>query len=157
MAMLKLTLILTLLLSQNLHAIEETIFKVQGTDTPSVSLEKLGAPKSSTLPAEFKNKETEIKVDQTAPKMITIDFTPSHSFTITDADLFEKIDVQDYTDRINHNLIVADPKTGRIFHLNNELKVSKLELLKPWTSKNKPMTLKAILDGMSSQKIEKKK
>lgn len=155
--MYKLSLLLALLLTQNSYAIEEKVFKLQGTDSVTSILEKLGASKNTSLPAEIKSKDAVITVEQTNPKMITIDFTPSHSFTISDADLFEKIETNENADRINHSLIIADPKTGRIFHLNNELKVSKLELLSPWTSKVKPLTLKIILNGMSSQKIEKKK
>ncbi len=143
--------------SNLLLAIEESTFSVSGNDTTEVMLEKLGAPKSSKLPIKFTKNNTEISVEQSTNKMITIEFNPAHAFTPGEKDLFEKIEVNDGSDRKNHNLILADSKSGRIFHINYELKITKLELLPPWKSSAKLMNLKNIMENISSPKIGKKK
>lgn len=148
---------LGLLLSSQVKAIEEKFFDVTGLDSKAVVLEKIGAPKDSLLPTIVKKKDMEIKLEVLPDKVISLDFTPSHSFTISDKDLFEKIETPGPKDVFNQELVVADPKTGRIFHLTLELKVSKLDLVQPWATKIKLKPLKVILDEMHTGKIEKKK
>lgn len=74
-------------------------------------------------------------------------------------DVFELIDSpsESKSDRLLQKIVIADPLTGRIFHLNRELKVTMLDLVGPWKSKAKLKNLKAILEEITQPKIEKKK
>lgn len=144
-------------ISSQSFAIEEAIYKVSGLDSPAKTLEKLGAPKGAKLPVTFKKGETEIKVETLPSKHLSVDFTPPHPFTITDADVFERIETSSPKDIVNGKLLVADPSTGRIFHLNRELQVTKMDILKPWPSKANLRSLKAILEESTSGTIEKSK
>ena len=80
--------------SNFLLAIEESTFSVSGSDTTAVMLEKLGAPKNSKLPVKFTKNNVEFSVEQSTNKMITIEFSPAHTFTPGEKDLFEKIEVK---------------------------------------------------------------
>lgn len=150
-------LLLGLGLSSAAFAIDEAIYKVSGLDSTAKTLEKLGAPKGTKLPVTFKKKGTEIKVEALPSKHLSVDFTPAHSFTITDADVFEQIETSSPKDIQDGKLLVADPATGRIFHLNRELKVTKMDILKPWPSKANLRSVKAILQDSTSATIEKSK
>lgn len=138
-------------------AIEEAIFNIRGDATQEVMLEKLGAPKDASIPLSFKKGEQEIKVELTNnnERVVSIDFNPPYSFTFNDKDLFEKIEIKDSGNRVNYALVISDPKSGRIWRLTPELKVSQFELLSPWVSKNKMISLKEILKEMSHPKIQK--
>ena len=157
----KLNLLITItcfFLSHQTNAIEEKFFNLNGLDQSAVVLKKLGASKETKLPATINKNGTEIKIEENQNRFFSIDFNPAHSFTITDSDLFEKIESSSGPkDVVGHKLIVGDPKAGRIFHLNHELKVSQLDLVPPWTTKEKLKSVKKILDEMSTVKIEKKK
>ncbi len=133
-----------------LAAIEESIYQVNGSDPEAKTLEKLGGPKGAKLPVSFKKGGVSIKVEILPSKHLSVDFTPPHSFTISDADLFERIETSSPHDIMDAKLLIADPKTGRIFHLSRELKVSKMDILKPWPSKANLRTLKEILEEMNS-------
>lgn len=148
------TLFFSLIFSPAGHAIEEKIYQLQGLDSIETVLEKLGASKNASLPATFKNNEQEITVEiQNAPeRIVSIAFQPAHTFTVTDSDLFEKIELGTSSDRVDYKILVSDPKSGRIFHLNQELKVVKLELVSPWKNKAKLRSLKEILTEMKQKK-----
>lgn len=143
-----------------LAAIEEAIFEVSGLDSSAKTLETLGAPKGAKVPLTFKKAGSSIKVESLPSKHLTVDFTPAHAFTVSDTDLFERIETNASSDIRDAKILIADPKTGRIFHLNRELKVSKMDLLKPWPSKANLKSLKEILEEMvssSSKTMEKSK
>lgn len=139
-------LFIYLLYSHPLLAIEEKIYDLNGNDTLEAVFQKIGA----------NNKEIKVEEKKSPDRIISLDFNTPQPFTLSDKDLFETIETGNQTDMVNHNLIVADPKTGRIFHLTTELKVSQLELIKPWKSKTSLKTIKEILTEMNQQKIQLK-
>jgi hypothetical protein len=139
-------LLFYVLYSNHALAIEEKIYDLNGHDPVEKILDKIGAPTS----------KMKVEVQKTPQKIVSIDFNPPKEFTVNEKDLFEKIESSTQRDMINHNLIVADPKTGRIFHLSNELKVSKLDLVEPWKEKNPLKSLKEILVDMNQNKIQLK-
>ncbi|MDD4975004.1 MAG: hypothetical protein PHY93_11670 [Bacteriovorax sp.] len=151
-------LLFCLLHSNHALAIEEKIYNLNGNEPIEMILEKIGAPTSKSLvfPLVYKNNNREIKVEvqKTPEKIISIDFTPPNEFTVNEKDLFEKVETSKKRDIINQNLIVSDPKSGRIFHLTSELKVSKLDLVEPWNSKQALKSLKEILEDMYQPKIQ---
>lgn len=155
--LLSLIIIISLTLSNTTIAIEEAIFNIRGNATQEVILEKLGAPKDATIPFSFKKGEQEIKVASANnnERVVSIDFSPPYSFTFNDKDLFEKIEIKDSGNRVNYALVISDPKKGRIWKLTPELKVSQFELISPWVSKSKMISLKEILKEMSQTKIQK--
>ena len=128
------------LLTNNTHALEK-IYDVSIKDAKPVIIEKM--------------KAANIKAD--VADNLSIDFDTVQSFTPTDTDLFEKIESNSSRDIVNHKLVLGDPKTGRIFHLNSDLKLVQIDLVEPWTTKAKLKSLKQILLDMNSNKIEKRK
>ncbi len=126
-------------------AIEEKFYNLSINDSLAIITETLDAKN---------NPEIKIDVQDSPEKMVTIDFTPPRPFTLNSKDLFEQIKVNNSGDVINYQLIVSDPKSGRIFHMTTDLKVSKLELLKPWETKNKLKSIIEILTEMHNSKIQ---
>jgi hypothetical protein len=142
---------------RNANAIEDPIFNIKGDDKIELILEKMGAPKNIHLPYSFKKDSTEINISETSDteKIISIEFNPSKTFLVNQKDLFEKIESTNTGDRIHENIILGDPKNGRIWKLTNELKISELNLVKPWVSKSKMLSLKEILNGLETVKLKK--
>jgi hypothetical protein len=138
-------------------ASENPIFTLQGNDKIELVLEKIGAPKNSILPLVFKTGEKEIVITETkgTDRIISIKFMPAIDFEILEIARFEKVEVKNTGDLINQNIVIAIPQLGQIWTLTNELKVSELELVKPWIPKNKLMTIKEILHDRSQIKIIK--
>lgn len=134
-------LVLLCLMSINVYAIEENIYNLSAKDTKAVINEKLKAANAKA----------------TVNEDLSVAFDTPQTFTPSSSDLFEKIESSGPRDVVNHRLILGDPKTGRIFHLNRELHVSQLDLVAPWTTKEKLKSLKAILNDMNITKIEKRK
>ena len=120
------------------HALEK-IYDVSIKDTKPAIVEKF--------------KAANIKVD--VADNLSIDFDTVQTFTPTESDLFEKIESSGTRDVVDSRIILGDPKTGRVFHLNRELKVAQIDLIEPWTTKEKLKNLKMILSEMKSYKIEK--
>ncbi len=149
---------LSLIYSACIFAQEEKILQLNGNDKIEVILEKVGAPKNSSLPLVFKNKDLEIKisVNNSSERVVNLDFNPPSPFSITGKDTFEYIESAPIGDMVNHNLIVADPSTGRIFHLTNNLTVSQLDLVPVWKSKQPLKSLKDILTEIHQSKIRLK-
>ncbi|RPJ78566.1 MAG: hypothetical protein EHM20_03590, partial [Alphaproteobacteria bacterium] len=118
------------ILSDRAIAIEDPLFNVRGDSSIEIILEKIGAPKGSSLPVVFKNKEREIKVEvlDSDERIVSIDFNPPVSLSANNKDLFEKIEIKNSGDRPDHTLIISDPKSGRIWRLTSDLTVSQLEL-----------------------------
>lgn len=129
-----------LLLSTHSHALEK-IYDVSIKDTKPIIIEKMKAANTKADVADN----------------LSIDFDTVQPFTVSENDLFEKIETKASRDIVNKKLILGDPKTGRIFHLNHELKVGQVDLVEPWTTKAKLKSLKTILSEMNSQQIEKRK
>ena len=124
-----------------------------------VILDKIGAPKGSTLPLTINYQGQEILVDEekSEERIVSLKFTPAYPFKINDMDLFEHIEEKNTGDRILSKLILADPKTGRIWKLNTNFKVMEYNLIKPWETKSKLIPLKDILKELANNKIKKKK
>jgi len=151
-----LVLILMLTLaSAELSAIEETIYDLNGSEPVEKILDKLGVSNASKFPVEVKKQNYTLQVSyQKGPeKILSLSFNPAHSFTLNSKDVFEKIESRKSHDIIRDELIVSDPKSGRIFHLNNELKVYKLDVVNPWNSKEKLKPLKDIIAELDSNSI----
>lgn len=134
-------LVLLCLMSINVYAIEEKIYNLSAKDTKTDINEKLKAANAKA----------------TVEEDLSVAFDTPQTFTTSSSDLFEKIESSGPRDVVNHRLILGDPKTGRIFHLNRELQVFQLDLVAPWTTKEKLKSLKAILNDMNITKIEKRK
>lgn len=130
-------------LSYNSHALEK-IYDFKIDDSKEVVIEKLKANK------------IEAKVEVIDSHTLAINFDSPQTFTVTDTDVFEKIQTGGPKDIVNHKLVLGDPKTGRIFHLSPELKVSQVDLIQPWKTKEKLKSLKTILTEMNSSKIERR-
>lgn len=137
-------LIFLILQSSQVMAIDEKIFDLNGNDSTEIILKKIGSTKG-----------VKVQVTKDTPeRMISLDFTPPHDYKVGAKDLFEQIEISGKRDIVNPKLIIADPKTGRIFHLTTELKVSELDIVKPWVPKNKLKSLKEIFNDMNQHKIE---
>lgn len=158
----KLLLMVVLLYSifiQIAYSNDNHIYNLNGNDKIEVILEKIGAPKNSKLPLTFNIDQKEIKITESieTDRIVTIEFTPAELFNFQENFLYEKVEMKNTSDRVNQNIILADPQSGRIWKLNTELKVTEFDLVKPWKSKNKMFTLKEILTEMNQIKIHKKK
>lgn len=87
---------------------------------------------------------------------LSLFFSKPQDFNPTERDVFEVVETNSKTtDRPLQKLIIADPSSGRIFHLNTELKVTMMDLLEPWTPKTKLKPIPEIMKELRSNKIEK--
>jgi hypothetical protein len=155
--LMSLLIIIFQLLINYVSASDNPIFSLQGNDKIEMILEKIGAPKNSTLPFVFKTGEKEIEITETkgTDRIISMKFTPVIDFEIIEIARFEKVEVKNTGDLINQNIMIAIPQKGQIWTLTNELKAFELDLVKPWIAKNKLMTIKEIIGERSVHKIKK--
>lgn len=124
-------------------ALEEKFFDLSGAESTEVALKKIGSPKG-----------VKITVQKNPERIIGLEFNPPHPFSVENKDLFEHIEIVGKGDRINREIVLADPGRGRIFYLTPQLKVSRLDLIAPWAPKEKLKSLQEILREIDRQKGE---
>jgi hypothetical protein len=105
--------------------------------------------------SKFKDIEVSVETIGENPKdkFTSITFPQPQTFNISASDKFESIEAPSKGDFKNSEIILGDPKTGKVFHLNTELKIFKLDILESWESKTKLKTLREIVSDMSVSKI----
>lgn len=137
-----------------IEAVEGAIFSLRGDSSVEKILNTIGAPKGSVLPVKFNNGNQEIYIEtqNNKERIIILKFSPPLPFIVKDNDHFLKIEVQDVGDRVGHNLLLSDPKSGRMWRLTLDFKVSEFQLVAPWESKEKLSTLKEVLAKMKKEK-----
>lgn len=135
--------ILILLSVSRSWAIESAFLELNGNSTKLEIIKKL---------ERFKD----VKIESTdkPEKIISINFEAPRDFKVSEKDLFEKIETSASGDVLDHKLILSDPKTGKIFHLNNELKLTHIDLISPWSSKGKLQTFKEILGELNQNRYK---
>lgn len=88
---------------------------------------------------------------------LSLFFSKPQAFTPSERDVFEVVETAAKNDRPLQKLVIADPSSGRIFHLNTEMKVTMLDLVEPWTPKSRLKPVPEIMKELRTNKIEKKK
>lgn len=126
---------------------EAELFDVKASDTKEKIIQ------------HFKSKFKDIEVivenigENPKDKFTSITFPQPQTFNISASDKFESIEAPSKGDFKNSEIILGDPKSGKVFHLNTELKIFKLDILQTWESKAKLKTLREIVTDMSETKI----
>lgn len=107
---------------------------------------------------KFKDLDVKVEVvgDSSKDKFTSVTFSNPLTFNISASDKFESIEAPSQGDFKNREIILGDPKTGKVFHLNTELKIFKLDILQSWQSKSKLKTLREIVSELSEIKIAPK-
>ncbi len=131
-----------LLISSNANAFDKNIFYLSGFDSKENILQKIGNSK-------------DVKIQSLPESGFSLLFLTPQEFKFEENSLYEKIETSKTRDIRNQKLILADPKSGRIFYFNYDLKIVKLDLIKPWETKSKLKNIKTILEEMKSSKLEK--
>ena len=90
-------------------------------------------------------------------QLIAINFDKPIAFNPTDFDYFEVQDASNRGEVISHNIILGEPKTGRIFYLNRELKLIKMDIIPKWHSRERLKNFKNVLKDIQDEKIIKLK
>jgi hypothetical protein len=132
------------------HSMSSELFDVKGSD----SKEKI----QQHFQTKFKdvNIKSEVIGESDKDKFISASFSPAQTLNISPSDKFEHIEASESGDIKNSEILLGDPKSGRVFHLNSELKVFKLDVLPIWQSKAKLKTLREIISDLSETKVVKK-
>jgi len=141
------TLSTLMILIFSANAMDAEMFDVKGSD----SKEKIIQHFKSKL------KDLEVKVEflgeNSKDKFTSITFPQPQTFNIAANDKFESIEAPAKGDFKNSEIILGDPKSGKVFHLNTDLKIFQLDILQSWESKTKLKTLREIVSEMSESKI----
>lgn len=136
-----------LMLKISAFAMDSELFDVKESDSKEKIIQHF----------KTKLKDAEIKVEvlgvDSKDKFTSITFDKPQTFNISANDKFESIEAPTQGDFKNSEIILGEPKTGRVFHLNTELKIFKLDILQTWESKNKLKTLREIVSELSETKI----
>jgi hypothetical protein len=129
------------------YAMDSELFDIKESDSKEKIIQHF---KSKLKDAEIK---VEVLGQDSKDKFTSITFDKPQTFNISASDKFESIEAPKQGDFKNSEIILGEPKTGRVFHLNTELKLFKLDVLQSWESKNKLKTLREIVSEMSETKI----